>query len=232
MRNPTKRNRLLVLIAAAVAAAFVISACGGSDDGSAEPAGVDDAVEPVAVTTGTADAPSALTVDMGEWFFETDSETIKAGKVEVTAANVGEVDHELIAVKTDLPADDLPVTPEGGLEGDMAGDVVIGKPHGHGDGDEGAGHDEGDEGADGDEGAGHDNSDGHHDDDADADASDKDAANGKSDKASKDEAVEGHVMPGDSITFEVDLEPGSYVLLCTIPGHYAAGQDVSLTVVE
>ena len=120
----------------------------------------------------------------------------------------------------------------------MAGDVVIGKPHGHdGGGDEGAGHDEG---GGGDEAAGHDNSDGHHDDDADADASgkdaakqgDEDAASGKSDKAGEDEAVEGHVMPGDSMSFEVTLEPGNYVLLCTIPGHYAAGQYVSVTVVE
>lgn len=38
------------------------------------------------------------------------------------------------------------------------------------------------------------------------------------------------VAPGDTGSFSADLEPGSYVMICNLPGHYAAGMYGSLTV--
>lgn len=38
------------------------------------------------------------------------------------------------------------------------------------------------------------------------------------------------VAPGDTGSFSADLEPGSYVMICNLPGHYAAGMYGTLTV--
>jgi uncharacterized cupredoxin-like copper-binding protein len=40
----------------------------------------------------------------------------------------------------------------------------------------------------------------------------------------------GDVQPNVSKTFELTLTPGSYLLICNLPGHYAAGMAVSLSV--
>lgn len=39
------------------------------------------------------------------------------------------------------------------------------------------------------------------------------------------------LAPNASKTFEVTLAPGSYLLVCNVPGHYAAGMVAALTVV-
>jgi uncharacterized cupredoxin-like copper-binding protein len=38
------------------------------------------------------------------------------------------------------------------------------------------------------------------------------------------------LQPNATKTFEVPLSPGSYLLICNIPGHYAAGMAASLSV--
>jgi uncharacterized cupredoxin-like copper-binding protein len=40
----------------------------------------------------------------------------------------------------------------------------------------------------------------------------------------------GDLQPNMSKTFEVTLTPGSYLLICNLPGHYAAGMAVPLSV--
>jgi uncharacterized cupredoxin-like copper-binding protein len=40
----------------------------------------------------------------------------------------------------------------------------------------------------------------------------------------------GDLQPNASATFDVMLAPGSYVLICNLPGHYAAGMAVPLSV--
>lgn len=39
-----------------------------------------------------------------------------------------------------------------------------------------------------------------------------------------------HLAPGASKSEQIRLRPGRYVLLCSIPGHYEAGQRVAVTV--
>ena len=43
-------------------------------------------------------------------------------------------------------------------------------------------------------------------------------------------AVSRHVRPGGERAESVRLTPGEYVLLCSLPGHYQAGQRAALTV--
>lgn len=38
------------------------------------------------------------------------------------------------------------------------------------------------------------------------------------------------IAPGSSATLTVDLEPGNYVLLCNIPGHFEQGMHATFTV--
>lgn len=38
------------------------------------------------------------------------------------------------------------------------------------------------------------------------------------------------VAPGSSVSLSVDLEAGSYLLICNLPGHYAAGMAAAFTV--
>ena len=41
----------------------------------------------------------------------------------------------------------------------------------------------------------------------------------------------GELAPNASKVVKADLAPGSYILLCNVPGHYAAGMAVPFTVV-
>jgi uncharacterized cupredoxin-like copper-binding protein len=38
------------------------------------------------------------------------------------------------------------------------------------------------------------------------------------------------IAAGDTPTLAVELDPGSYVLICNVPGHYAAGMHAAFTV--
>jgi uncharacterized cupredoxin-like copper-binding protein len=40
----------------------------------------------------------------------------------------------------------------------------------------------------------------------------------------------GTLQPGQSKAITVTLKPGTYVLFCNVPGHYAAGQHITITV--
>jgi uncharacterized cupredoxin-like copper-binding protein len=47
---------------------------------------------------------------------------------------------------------------------------------------------------------------------------------------SKELAATPNVQPGETAELEVDLEPGEYVLVCTVPGHSELGTTGSFTV--
>ena len=124
--------------------------------------------------------PGVVGVTLAEGSLTPAVRTVRAGRVTFDTVNRGRTEHELLVVRTGLAPDKLPM----GLEGPavkLAGDVVLGVPHGHG------AHD---------------------------------AAR----------AAVRHVKPGSSRRETVVLEPGKYVLLCSLPGHYESGQRAGLTV--
>lgn len=57
------------------------------------------------------------------------------------------------------------------------------------------------------------------------------SSNGEVDEEALDVVGEApDVAPGETGSFSADLEPGSYVMICNLPGHYASGMYGSLTV--
>lgn len=38
------------------------------------------------------------------------------------------------------------------------------------------------------------------------------------------------ILPGSTLTLDLDLEPGEYVVICNLPGHYEMGMVTKLTV--
>jgi uncharacterized cupredoxin-like copper-binding protein len=192
MRNAAtvRKRTAAAVIALALTAALLLSACGGGDE--ADPAAERPAGEPAAQSPAEPASPPAsepsdaapareVTVRIGEMFFKPNQRRLKAGKVTVNARNVGDAEHDIVMVKTDLPAGEMPMTPEGGPDYEQAGHVMFG---GHG-------------------GGGHGTEDG----------------------------GDIHVMPGETERMHVTLEPGRYALVCSLPGHYQAGQHASLKVV-
>lgn len=122
--------------------------------------------------------PRELTVRMGEWFFKPDPRTIKAGRMKIKLRNTGEIEHDLIIVKTDRPAGRMPmIEGEGRPDLDRAGRMMLG----------GHGHD----------------------------------AEVKQDI---------HTAPGGTQRLELRLGPGRYALVCSLPGHFQAGQYATLRV--
>ena len=158
----TKRAVLLGL-AALVAGLFTIVAAVASDAGSS-----------MKTETGV------VAVNFDEWRIDA-GHLATAGSVTLEERNNGEQAHDLLIVRSDLPAADLPV----GLDGvapELAGEVVLGDSH-----------------------EAHEHDPGH-------------AHPGE------------HLQPGTRRRRAVTLDPGNYVLLCPIPGHYERGQRAPLTV--
>jgi uncharacterized cupredoxin-like copper-binding protein len=133
----------------------------------------------VIASGGDAEGPvRSLSVELDEWRITPSAERVGAGALTLGQTNTGAQEHELLIVRTDLAADDLPM----GLEGvspATAGEVVYGKQHSHHTGTKARGR---------------------------------------------------HLQPRDTKRDRIRLKPGRYVLLCSIPGHYEAGQRAALRV--
>jgi uncharacterized cupredoxin-like copper-binding protein len=135
-----KRTAATLIALLALAGTLLLSACGGGDEvepvaeSSAEEPAAERSAEPASQPSDAAPARE-VTVRMGEMFFKPDQRRLKAGKVTVKARNVGDVEHDIVMVQTDLPADEMPMTPEGGPDYERAGHVMFG---GHGGGGHGA----------------------------------------------------------------------------------------------
>lgn len=107
-----------------------------------------------------------VAVDLGDFFLTPEATTAEAGAVTFSASNQGDIPHELVIIKTDIPADQLPVA-SGKVDEDRAGEVI-----------------------------------------------------GEIEEFD----------PGLTIAGTFDLPPGSYALICNIPGHYEAGMHAEFTV--
>lgn len=132
----------------------------------------------VAVPSGGAPAGDGVVgVRLDEFTLEAGRTEVRAGEVRFASRNEGRLEHELLVVRTDLAPDRIPL----GLEGpavELAGEVVLGHAHDHGDG----------------------------------------------------HAERRHLEPGATRSETVRLTPGRYVLLCSLPGHFEAGQRAALVV--
>ena len=84
-----RRSALTVLVGLA---ALALAACGGG-------------AEPTATPSGHA----SVAVDLGEWFVTAAPASAPAGEVDFDATNSGNIEHELVIVKTDLAHDALVV---------------------------------------------------------------------------------------------------------------------------
>ena len=82
------------------------------------------------LATGGDSPGRALAVDLDEWTLTTSDSRVRAGTVAVAQTNSGQLDHELLIVRTRVAADDLPI----GLSGvrpSLAGKLVYGVEHSH-----------------------------------------------------------------------------------------------------
>ncbi|MBK5233193.1 MAG: hypothetical protein JJE13_09465 [Thermoleophilia bacterium] len=89
--------------------AFGFSACGSSSSDS-------DSESTEAETTTTTTAPAnaeIVQVSMVEMAFKVDPSTVKAGNVTFDMSNDGTVPHELVVIKTNTKAGDLPTDSSG-----------------------------------------------------------------------------------------------------------------------
>lgn len=68
---------------------------------------------------------TTVNVELGEYYIKPDKSEVPAGKVRFVAKNVGQMEHELIVLKTELPADQLPYNEqEQKAEEEQAGQVL------------------------------------------------------------------------------------------------------------
>jgi hypothetical protein len=75
-----------------------------------------------------ATAGTAVNVTLQEWAVLPDVQSVPAGSVTFNATNAGPMDpHELVVVKTDIPAGELPTREDGSFDEDAEGVEVIGE---------------------------------------------------------------------------------------------------------
>ncbi|MSQ11214.1 MAG: hypothetical protein EXR48_00720 [Dehalococcoidia bacterium] len=90
----------LLLGVALLAAALAAFACGGDDE----------EVQPTAPPSGA----TSVRVVLDEWSVTPNVSSVPAGRVTFEAVNEGAAPHELVVLKTDLPADGLIMQTDGG----------------------------------------------------------------------------------------------------------------------
>ena len=62
----------------------------------------------VGLACGGPPARREVKVEMREWSIALDAETVKGGQIRFVVRNMGELSHELLLVKSDLPPEQLP----------------------------------------------------------------------------------------------------------------------------
>ena len=120
-----KRSLLMVMLATFAAGALTAAGC-GSDNNDSSSSAADPATTSTSTSTTqtTTDPPSSdLKVKMTEFAFAPANASVKAGKVKLTATNIGQAPHELVVVKTNTAPGSLPTNSKGEVEEDKL-DVV------------------------------------------------------------------------------------------------------------
>jgi uncharacterized cupredoxin-like copper-binding protein len=97
------RSRSWLLVASATAVAGLLFAGCGASKGS--DVGTSAAATPQTTTTSSS---NGLTVKLADYSFTPSDPTVKAGKLTISAPNDGQIQHELVVLKTDQDAASLP----------------------------------------------------------------------------------------------------------------------------
>ena len=120
------RYRLMLILAAGAAVLAVTGCGGGSSDKTsnttpAAPATTASTTTAPATTSAVAPAPKdQVAITLKEFTITPTPTSIAAGKVRFAVHNAGNIPHEFVVIKTDKPADGLPVK---GNEADESGSV-------------------------------------------------------------------------------------------------------------
>lgn len=108
------------------------TACGDDEPGTVrvigEPSAVADPVaeaDPTAVELAAGETAQQVAVVLDEWLVAPETLAVAAGVIEFVVANDGEIEHELVVIKSEVAADELEVVdgtvPESGV--DFRGEV-------------------------------------------------------------------------------------------------------------
>ncbi|MBJ7353494.1 MAG: hypothetical protein JHC98_01595 [Thermoleophilaceae bacterium] len=121
MKKLNARFAVLALVSLVIAVA--IAGCGSDDSPNTT---TKPAVTDTAGATDSSDSStpvSTVNTTLDEWSIKSDAPVAKTGSVAFTADNVGKVPHELVVLKTDTPAADLPVKDGEVSEDDSVGEI-------------------------------------------------------------------------------------------------------------
>jgi uncharacterized cupredoxin-like copper-binding protein len=149
------RHLTHIPVVVGLALAVTSAGCGSSND------------QPTSTTAAVRVPPKALTIKLSDFKMTPALNVASAGRVTITARNVGTVEHEMILVRTDGDPRNLPAKADG-VDEEGLGSRVLGEVP--------------------------------------------------------------ELEPGFAGTKTFNLEPGSYVLFCNVPGHFKQGMFGRLSV--
>lgn len=158
-------TRSLTAVAALAVVSLSASGCGGSS----KKANTQTTAPSAQQSTASAQQPGAstkVTIKMGEFFFKPGTLTVHAGKVTITAPNIGHVEHELVLLQTNTDPSKLKTEADG--------------------------------------------------------EANEDAYSGPGEIPD--------VEAGSTKSVTLTLKPGTYAMICNVPGHYKAGMYGRITV--
>lgn len=164
MKNGLRAAAVSVLLIAGLVAA----GCGGDDSATSTEAQTTGEDQGGAATVGG----EAVRIAMGEFFFDPENASAKAGSTTISAPNEGSVEHELVLFKTNLDPAGLPTSSNGEVDEE------------------------------------------------------------KLDAQAEEVGEIPDVEPGETGEASFDLQPGTYVMFCNLPAHYAQGMHGTLTVTK
>ena len=114
----------LVAIIAGVASAFMASCTAGAPTTPSAPSPVADPVADPAAERFGGIVDATVGVQLTEWSVTASPTSVRAGNIEFVVENTGEEPHELVIVRTDLPADALVTTPDSKVDESASGDEI------------------------------------------------------------------------------------------------------------